>query len=211
MDSDNQPNLDEGAIDHWVSIAETKICDWQPSPLNDLLRTDRRDEYQFLLTHPEYSLGLMKRYLGEARQRPVRPFHIQNIEAPGGCWEIGTQIDPARVKVGTPDGRSFVLYVYQLIYALTRAVLLNDSDQVRHMCNNRACIRPDHLDVGSAQQNKQDDERRKYAGNSPKGRGQTLHAHIPKTLQQRPDPWVPEPLEREEVKGPPGKPNPKTK
>lgn len=207
MLSDRQPNPEEGTIENWLSFAEAKIRDWEPSPFNNLLQTDRRHAYQSLLTHPEYSLDLLKLCLTEAKQRSAQPYHIQNIEAPGGCWESGTQIDPARVRVRTPDGKAFVLYAYRLVYVLTRALVLDEEDQVRHMCNNRACIRPDHLAIGSAQQNKQDDERRKYAGNSPKGRGQTLHARIPKNLQLRPDPWLQEPLEREKEPRPP-KPKP---
>jgi len=52
--------------------------------------------------------------------------------------------------------------------------------------------------LGTQAQNKLDEERRKYAGNSPQGRGQAMNAHIPKHLQLRPDPWVDEPLTRNE-------------
>lgn len=193
-------------VEDWLNLAEENIRSWEPSALSDLLQTERRDEYQSLLTHPEYSIKVLQKCLKATRQRPARAYHIQNIEAPGGCWESGTQIDPARVTVKTPDGMHFTLYAYQLVFILTRALVLDDDDQVRHLCNSRACIRPDHLEVGSAQQNRQDEERRKYAGNSPQGRGQTLHAHVPKHLQLRPDPWVPEPLERERM---PGKLSPK--
>ena len=48
--------------------------------------------------------------------------------------------------------------------------------------------------LGSQAQNMLDEARRKYAGNSPQGRGQALHAHVTKQLQLRPDPWVDEPL-----------------
>lgn len=187
----------DGSVDSWLATAETNLRNWEPSPLSDLLQTERRDEYQSLLTHPTYALKLLKDCLEKAQVRPSRPYHIQNIEAPGSCWERGSQINPDRLSVTTPDGKHFTLYIYRLVFILTRALVPEDTDHIRHLCNNRACIRPDHLEIGSAQQNRQDDERRRYAGNSPKGRGQALHAHVPKHLQQRPDPWVPEPLERE--------------
>jgi|GEM_PF-353975 hypothetical protein len=206
MTNRSEPISGEPTIEDWLTTAGTNLRAWEPSPLSELLQTERRDEYQALLTHPDYSLKLLKDCLEKARKKPARPYHIQNIEAPGDCWESGTQIDPARVSVKTPDGKSFTLYVYQLVFILTRALVLDEDDQVRHLCNNRACVRPDHLEVGSAQQNRQDEERRKYAGNSPQGRGQTLHAHVPKHLQLRPDPFVPEPLERER---PPRKISPK--
>jgi hypothetical protein len=52
--------------------------------------------------------------------------------------------------------------------------------------------------LGSQAQNILDEERRKYAGHSPQGRGQAMHAHVTKQLQLRPDPWVEEPLTRNE-------------
>lgn len=208
MVSDGSFSSDERSIDDWLKIAETKINLWEPSPLNDLLRTDRRDAYQSLLANLEYSLGLLRDCLVAAKKRPAPSHHIQNIEAPGGCWESGTQIMPGCTKAAPPDGPEFVLYDYQLVYILTRALVLDEEDMVRHMCNNRACIRPDHLEIGTAQQNLQDEERRKYAGNTPEGRKQTLHAHVPRNLQRRPDPWVPEPLEREKRVKPPAKPKP---
>jgi hypothetical protein len=143
------------------------------------------------------SLEFLKDCLSRAKVRPALPYHIQNIEAPGGCWELGTQIAPGRTRVVSPGGDAFTTYTYRLVFVLTRALLLDEEDHVRHLCNNRACIRPDHLEIGSAQQNRQDEERRRYAGNSPQGRGQTLQGHVPKTLQLRPDPYVPEPLARE--------------
>lgn len=181
----------------WMADAETKLRAWAPSPLKDLLTTDRRRAYQSLIEDPDNSLQFLRNCLTHAKVRPARPYHIQNIEAPGGCWELGTQIVPHKTRVTPESGAAFTSHTYRLVFILTRALVLDEDDFVRHMCNNRACIRPDHLEVGSAQQNKQDEERRKYAGNSPQGRGQTLQAHIPRTLQLRPDPYVPEPLERE--------------
>jgi len=38
--------------------------------------------------------------------------------------------------------------------------------------HNRACVCPDHLVIGSYQQNTQDEDERRYAGRDSKGRGQ---------------------------------------
>jgi hypothetical protein len=193
-----RPVEDEALFQEWLAAAEAKLRAWEPSPLNDILATERRQAYQSLISDPDKALQLLEECLLKAKARPALPYHIQNVEAPGGCWESGTQIVPSKTRVAPPEGEAFVIHTYRLVFILSRALVLDEDDHVRHLCNNRACIRPDHLEVGSAQQNRQDEERRKYAGNSPHGRGQTLQAHVPKTLQLRPDPWVPEPLEREE-------------
>jgi hypothetical protein len=182
----------------WLAAADANLRYWEPSSLNDLLMTERRRAYQSLIEDPENSLQFLRDCLSRAKVRTARPYHIQNMEAPGGCWELGTQIVPHKTHVTPTDGQAFTTYTYRLVLILWCALVLDEEDYVRHLCNNRACIRPDHLEVGSAQQNRQDEERRRYAGNSPQGRGQTLQAHIPRTLQLRPDPYVPEPLERDE-------------
>lgn len=200
---------DEALFQAWMTEAETNLRSWAPSPLSDLLTTERRRAYQSLIEDPDASLEFLKERLSRAKVRPALPYHIQNVEAPGGCWESGTQIAPDRTRVALEEGDAFTTYTYRLVFILTRALVLDEDDHVRHLCNNRACIRPDHLEVGSAQQNRQDEERRRYAGNSPQGRSQTLQGHVPKTLQLRPDPWVPEPLERDERAGPTKKAKPK--
>ena len=182
--------------------AKSNLEAWSPSPLSELLQTDIRATYEGLLGNPALALDLLEKRLEQSVEREARPQHIQNIEAPGGCWELGNQLNPSREVLSTPGGQRHHLFTYRLVYIVYNALVLDTNDHIRHLCNNRACIRPDHLLVGSHQQNMQDDERRIYAGNSPKGRGQALRGHVHSGLQKRPDPFVPEPLARDETNSP---------
>lgn len=203
MTSCSKPNTE---IHECLRVARKNISTWSPGIFDEELWTPRRSAFMALFKDPDAAMDLMQSLLETATPRNPLPQHMQNVEAPGGCWELGTQIQPHKTNIKAPDGRSFTVHTYRLVYILHSGILLNETDHVRHMCNNRACIRPDHLLDGSAQQNRQDDVRRLYAGNSPKGRGQTLHGHIPKHTQLRPDPYVQEALERGDQTPTSGKP-----
>lgn len=119
----------------WLAAAGAHLRTWEPSPLNDLLTTERRRAYQSLIEDPDGSLEFLKGCLSRAKVRPARPYHIQNIEAPGGCWELGTQIVPHKTRV-------------------TPAFVLDKEDHARHLCNNRACYptRPSGGGIGPTEQ-----------------------------------------------------------
>lgn len=185
-------------VEKLLADAKANLAVWSPSPLSGLLRTDIRGAYESLLSNPERAIELLDERIKSAVEREAKTQHIQNLEAPGGCWELGNQINPSRDILVTPEGQRHHLFTYRLVYIIYNTLVLEPDDHIRHLCNNRACIRPDHLLVGSHQQNMQDDERRIYAGNSPKGREQALHGHVHSGLQKRPDPFVSEPLAREE-------------
>lgn len=178
----------------WIHLAEANIKAWAPDVFFEVLRTPQRDAYASLFQSPKRAIEEITHVLKSARVRDPHPFHIMNIEAPGGCWELGTQINPATVNVTAPNGEPIKTYAYRFVFLVASAIVVDERDVVRHQCNNRACVRPDHLLLGRQTQNRLDDRRRLYAGNSPQGRGQTLHAHIPKHLQLRPDPFVEENL-----------------
>lgn len=178
----------------WIFVAERNLRSWDPDVFFDQLRTPLRDAYASFFRSPDKALVELEQLLQSATIRDARPFHIMNIEAPGSCWDLGTQINPALISTTAPDGYTIFTHAYRFSFLISYALVVDETDVVRHQCNNRACIRPEHLLLGTQAQNILDDERRKYAGNSPQGRGQTLHAHIPKHLQIRPDPFVEEPL-----------------
>lgn len=192
-------NEKENTVEDWLAIAENNLKTWYPDIFFDQLRTPIRNAYASLIQSPSRALGELETLLGSAKIREARPFHVMNIEAPGGCWELGTQINPKQISITAPSGFTIHTYAYRFIYLISYALVVDETDVVRHQCNNRACVRPDHLLLGTKAQNRLDDERRKYAGNSPQGRGQTLKAHITSHLQIRPDPWLEEPLERNET------------
>ena len=51
---------------------------------------------------------------------------------------------------------------------------MSDREVVRHLCHNRACVCPDHLQIGTQQENRQDEYERVYSGKDSQGRDQKL-------------------------------------
>ena len=194
----------EKSVEDWITTATNNLNNWQPDVFFEELRTPKRDFYASIFGKPNSALALLAERLRSANIREAKPFHIMNIDAPGGCWERGTQIHPELLKVSAPNGSTFHTRTYRFVYLLCNAIVVDDDVVVRHLCNNRACVRPDHLTIGTQTQNILDDRQRKYAGQTPQGRGQALNAHVEKHLQARPDPFVKEPLTRARSSETPG-------
>jgi HNH endonuclease len=68
-----------------------------------------------------------------------------------GCIETPTR-DPRKVRF---MGRQFP--AYRFIYCVLNDVQAGYDDVVRHRCNNRRCINPEHLEIGSRGENLQDE------------------------------------------------------
>ena len=73
----------------------------------------------------------------------------------GGCRELGTADRPARIQ-----WKGQRLRVYQLVAWSKAGRPPRKGEVVRHLCNNRACINPEHLKVGSQRQNLNDQRQR---------------------------------------------------
>jgi len=86
-----------------------------------------------------------------------------------GCWELKTHNNPKTVGIF-----NITDYAYRFIPMVLNAELMGDREVVRHLCHNRACVCPDHLAIGSYQQNTQDENERRYAGRDSQGRGQKV-------------------------------------
>jgi hypothetical protein len=46
---------------------------------------------------------------------------------------------------------------YRFVFCVTDQLEATTEDVVRHRCHNRSCINPDHLEIGSKEDNKRDD------------------------------------------------------
>ncbi|WP_415182728.1 hypothetical protein [Phaeovulum sp.] len=74
-----------------------------------------------------------------------------------GCIETPT-LGARKVRFG---GRQ--MPAYRFIHCILNGVVASYDDVVRHRCNNRRCINPDHLEIGSRGENLQDE--RGFAAN----------------------------------------------
>lgn len=187
-------NPSDFTVEACLQSAAQALRLWEEDIFFEALKTPLRSAYASIFESPDGAFEIVRRKLENAKKRTAKPFHMMNIEAPGGCWELGTQINPDIIRITAPNRHLIETHTYRFVFLFCGAIVADPQDVVRHQCNNRACIRPDHMLLGSQAQNMLDEARRKYAGNSPQGRGQALHAHVTKQLQLRPDPWVDEPL-----------------
>ena len=90
--------------------------------------------------------------------------------APGKCWAYTGSIEPngyLRHVMIDKHGSKMRVLVHRLSYALSRGPIPAGM-YVCHTCDNRYCVRPDHLFLGSPQDNTDDMVRkgRKPVGNA---------------------------------------------
>ena len=91
-----------------------------------------------------------------ALEEKVGALLAKATEVKGGCLELGTEEDPVRVH-----WRGRRLRAYQLVAWGKAGRAPRTREVVRHLCNNRACINPKHLRVGTQRQNLNDQRLRK--------------------------------------------------
>ena len=81
----------------------------------------------------------------------------QGLASESGCIETPT-LDARKVRF---KGRQ--LPAYRFIFCVLNGITAGYDDVVRHRCNNRRCINPEHLELGSRGENHQDE--RDFAAN----------------------------------------------
>jgi hypothetical protein len=160
----------EAKINAWLKQGANSLLDFRRSPFHDTLRSAPRDHYTNLFENYEDGLlASVERLLRGAKVREPHPISMSNSRAIEGCWELQTHDDPKTITInGYQD------YAYRFVPIVLTADLMGEREVIRHLCHNRACVCPDHLVIGTYQQNKQDETERVYSGRGPKGDGQSI-------------------------------------
>jgi hypothetical protein len=73
----------------------------------------------------------------------------------------GTKTDSGCIETPTLDARKVwfrgrEVAAYHFVFCIPNGMLAGYDDVVRHRCNNRRCINPDHLEIGLRGENLQD-------------------------------------------------------
>lgn len=154
----------------WIEEGKRNLAEFRRSPFHEELRSVRRDHYTSLIeNHPTETLAKVRELLMSAKVKAPLPPSMSASRTLEGCWELKTHENPQTITINRfPD------YAYKFIPIILNAELMGEREVVRHLCHNRACVNPDHLVIGTYQQNTQDEHERIYAGRDSKGRGQKL-------------------------------------
>ena len=107
-------------------------------------------EFEYADPSQQWFGAILDGHLEEARSRALS-LVAAGVLTDTGCIETST-IDARRVRFG---GRQ--VPAYRFIFCILNEVVAGYDDVVRHRCNNRRCINPDHLEIGSRGDNLNDE------------------------------------------------------
>src|SRR5579872_3377060 len=89
--------------------------------------------------------------------KPIRERLLENIKEVDGCWVFTGALNTTgygRLSV-TRDGKKKRIYTHRLSWEIHFGPIPEGQD-VLHHCDNRPCIRPDHLFLGNNADNVKD-------------------------------------------------------
>lgn len=84
---------------------------------------------------------------------PIDRF-LPKVKKSEGCWEWMGSIAPT--GYGTFHNGKRTIHAHRWFYMYTTGLNLSPHQFVCHHCDNRKCVRPDHMFVGDCQANSQD-------------------------------------------------------
>lgn len=113
-------------------------------------------------------------YSARKRGQPTMPtaerLYSKVVKTNSGCWEWqgATKNGYGHTIVGSrKDGSRRTISTHRLSYMISNGAI-PDGYEVCHKCDNRRCVNPHHLFLGTRQDNV-DDRERKGRNNPPKG------------------------------------------
>lgn len=84
-----------------------------------------------------------------------------------GCWEnVSHSVDKDGYGKIQINGKS--LRIHRLVYCLENKVSLLETEIIRHKCDNPLCFNPEHLEIGTIQENVNDRVSRKRGASGEK-------------------------------------------
>ena len=97
--------------------------------------------------------------------KPTDVFKRLSTLAPNECWEwTGEYNTKRRTPYWNLNGKKVI--PYRTVYELTHGVKLERTQMILHSCDNRRCCNPDHMKVGTHEQNMKDMTDRERHGQS---------------------------------------------
>ncbi len=104
-------------------------------------------------------------YLDPSQERSTNIHHNHKEEALQRALSLiakGTKTNTGCIVSDTTGVRKVRFHggqyaAYRFIYSVLNDATPSFEDVIRHRCHNGLCINPDHLDIGSRADNKQDD------------------------------------------------------
>lgn len=107
-------------------------------------------EFEYSDASQQWFEAIMTTHQEEARSRAASLI-AEGTKTDSGCIETPT-LDARKVRF---HGRQVA--AYRFVFCILNEVLAGYDDVVRHRCNNRRCINPEHLEIGSRGENLQDE------------------------------------------------------
>ena len=157
-------------INAWLEEGRRNLGKFSRSPFHDNLRTTVRDHYTNLIENfPKEALAEVEKLLQEAKVIEPLPSSMSASRTTESCWVLKSQKNPKKITVN-----GFEEYAYRFIVIVLNTELMSDREVVRHLCHNRACVYPEHLQIGTQQENRQDEYERVYSGRDSESRDQKL-------------------------------------